>query len=483
MTSTSPTALCVDLDGTLVATDCLWESVLLLTKQRPKALAHLPGWLLAGRAALKTGLADRVLPDAATLPYRQEVLDYVKQAKTDGRPVYLVTASEQRIAQAVGAHLGLFEESIGSEGGRNLKGSQKAAYLEQRFGRGQFDYVGDSSSDAPVWAASRKAVVVSNGAVGAAKSANSDVEVISVKTRPVAKAVFKAVRLHQWAKNVLLFLAPILAHLRDLDTYLRSAAAFLAFGLVASSVYILNDLLDLEQDRRHRTKRNRPFASGNLSIPAGLLLSPLLLVAGLGISLTLPPLFTVALFGYQALTTLYSVYLKRKLIVDVLTLAALFTYRVLAGGFATGVGVSFWLLAFSMFFFTCLAFVKRYSELVAVQADALERIPGRNYWVADLDIVKGVGPASGLMAVMVFCLYIHSPEVQANYASPRVLWLVAPVLLYWITRVWFLAARDQLHDDPVVFALSDRISYLAGVVTLVFVALASLGVPDVLRFW
>jgi 4-hydroxybenzoate polyprenyltransferase len=396
------------------------------------------------------------------------VLEVVRGAREAGRQVLLVTASDQRVADAVGRHLGLFDEVVGSDGARNLKGPEKARYLEGRFGAQGFDYVGDSMADLPVFAAAGRALVVgaSTGVVAAARGVARDVEVIALEPRSKARALVKALRPHQWMKNLLLFVAPMLAHVREPERLLEVVVAFLAFSFTASSVYVLNDLLDLEQDRQHRSKKNRPFAAGTLSIPLGLALFPAVMVAGVGLAAALlPGRFTLALLGYLALTTVYSVYLKRKLIVDVLTLAMLFTYRVLAGGIAVGVPVSFWLLAFSMFFFTGLAFVKRYSELVATQARDLDKVPGRNYWVSDLEIVKAVGPSSGLLAVLVFSLYINSPEVQRLYPHPEVLWAICPVLLYWIIRVWFLAGRNQLHDDPVVFAIRDRISYLAGAVT------------------
>jgi 4-hydroxybenzoate polyprenyltransferase len=461
--------LCVDLDGTLIASDALWESMLLLVKDRPWSTPLVPLWLLGGRARLKRELSDRVLPDPATLPYRPEVLGQIDAARRAGRQVLLVTASDQRIADRVGAHLGLFDEVIGSDGARNLKGREKARYLVERFGERGFDYLGDSSADLPVWQRSHTALAVTaDPAVGAlARGASTHAEVVELKRKSRARALAKALRPHQWMKNVLLFVAPVLAHIREPERLFLVLAAFAAFSLTASSVYVLNDLLDLEQDRQHRTKKNRPFAAGTLSIPLGLALFPAVMLGGVGISvLFLPPRFTLALLGYLVLTTLYSVYLKRKLIVDVLTLGGLFTYRVLAGGLALGVVVSFWLLAFSMFFFTGLAFVKRFSELIATQARDLEKVPGRNYWISDLQVVAAVGPSSGLMAVLVFCLYINSPEVQQLYAHPKVLWLICPVLLYWITRIWFLAGRNQLHDDPVLFAIRDRISYLAGAVTM-----------------
>jgi 4-hydroxybenzoate polyprenyltransferase/phosphoserine phosphatase len=460
--------LCLDLDGTLIATDALWESFLLLVKQKPFLLPLVPFWLLSGRAQLKRKVADLVLPNPASLPYRPEVLEYVSRAKAEGRSVHLVTASDQKIAQAVADHLGLFDEVIGSDGTTNLKAERKKVVLEEKFGAKGYDYAGDSSADLVLFASAGRALLVSasSSTVEKAKAAGEIVELVKRDSNKL-RHVIKALRPHQWMKNVLLFVAAILAHKYTEPLVMAHAlAGFAAFSLVASSVYVLNDLLDLDADRQHRTKKNRPFAAGKLSIPFGLVLSFSAAAIGLSIAVVFTPiLFTAVLAGYLILTTAYSVYLKRKLIVDVLTLAGLFTYRVIAGGVAADVPVSFWLLGFSMFFFTGLAFVKRYSEVVAIIGKDQKRVPGRNYWVEDLDIIKTVGPACGLMAVLVFCLYINSPKVLELYPRPEALWLIAPVMLYWITRIWFLAARNQLDDDPVVFALSDRISHLAALVT------------------
>lgn len=280
------------------------------------------------------------------------------------------------------------------------------------------------------------------------------------------RAVVKALRPHQWFKNILLFVPAVLAHrFREWDVVVAVSLAFACFSLSASAVYVLNDLMDIEQDRLHRSKRRRPFASGALGPRTGYAMIIGLVVISVGTSaLFLRTEFTAALGAYLALTTAYTLFLKRKLIVDVMTLAALFTHRVVAGGLAADVPVSFWLLAFSMFFFTGLAFVKRYAELVQLATD-ITRVPGRNYRVEDIDIIKSIGPACGFMAVLVFALYINSPEVRVLYQRPDFLWLICPVLLYWISRVWFLAARSELDDDPVVFALTDRISYATGAVT------------------
>ena len=468
--------LCVDLDGTLIATDALWESFLLLLKSRPWMLVLVPVWYLSGKAQMKRKLVALVRPDPVALPYRAEVLALIEDARQSGRPTYLITASDQHIADGVGEHLGLFDEVVGSDGTTNLKGANKAEMLSARYGKGGFDYVGDSSADVPLWAAAHTAIAVDpgSGVERKARSANPRTDVVRPEVMSTPKAMLKALRPHQWLKNVLLFVPIILAHQTSPALWFQVLLGFVAFSLTASSVYILNDLLDLESDRQHRSKKRRPFASGALSIQAGLAMFPIVLLTGLLISVVfLPWQFTAALVGYWVLTTAYSFYLKRKLVVDVLTLAALFTYRVLAGGLAAGVEVSEWLLGFSMFFFLGLAFVKRYSELVQTQAKEMERIPGRGYMVIDLQLLTSFGPAAGFMAVLVFCLYIASPKVKELYARPEFLWLIAPILLYWIARIWFLAGREQLNDDPVLFAVRDRHSYFAGLLTLGLLILAA----------
>jgi 4-hydroxybenzoate polyprenyltransferase len=456
----------VDLDGTLVSTDTLWESLLLLFKARPLALFLVPLWCLRGKAYLKRRVADHVLPNTASLPYRTEVLSWIEEEKEAGRPIMLVTAADERIAQAVQKRLELFDEVVGSNAERNLRGERKRDFLVERFGLGGFDYLGDSPADVPVWKAAKVALVVGGATATMRRMRQAGLEPVEVKGPDVSRlwASLKALRPHQWLKNLLLLIAPVLAYKWEgPQTLLEVGVAFLSFSLGASSGYVVNDLFDLEADRMHKTKRNRPFAAGHLSIPTGFLLALGAIAGALTLSLlVLPPLFAGFIGGYLLLTNAYSFLFKRKLIVDVVLLALLFTYRVLAGGVAVSVPVSFWLLAFSLFFFTGLAFAKRYSELVRWRDQGLEWVPGRSYGVADLPTVRSVGSASGLVAVMVFALYIHSPEVRVLYDRPEALWLVCPILLYWITRIWFLAARNELHDDPIVFAMKDRNSYLAG---------------------
>lgn len=468
--------ICVDLDGTLISTDLLWEGVFALLRTRPRDVLLIPGWLVKGRANLKGKIADRVVLDAATLPYRPEVLEFLEEQRATGRRLVLATASEERFARSIAEHLGIFDELIATSGETNLKGVAKREALQARFGGSGFDYVGDSRADIPVWSQARRAYLVgaSPRLLRQASGVCTPNELRGPRRRPVSD-VFRAMRLHQWAKNLLLFVPLVLGHqVGNVAKIVDFLIAFVAFSLAASSVYVLNDLLDLPSDRRHATKSSRPFAAGRLSIPVGMLMAVTLVLSSLLISLALRPAFLGMLLIYLATTTAYSCYLKRKLMIDVLCLAGLYTLRILAGGVATSVVVSHWLLAFSMFFFLSLAFAKRYTELDASRGAEQERLSGRGYMPIDLELVRTVGPASGYLSVLVLCLYLQSVDVTKIYARPDVLWLLCPILLYWITRVWFLAQRKQLHEDPVLFAIRDKNSLVCGLVSLCVLIGASL---------
>lgn len=465
----STRALCVDLDGTLVATDTIWESFLILLKTAPHRLLALLFALRGGRPTLKRYLSTHAPVDPRTLPYREEVLELTRDARRAGRPVLLVTASDQATAGAIAAHVDVFDEAFGSDGRHNLKAQRKADFLASRFGRGGFQYVGDAAADLPVWKAAGDALIVaaSSRTRRRAEQAVSDVTVVSERPNKWSAAI-KELRPHQWAKNLLLFVPLYFAHAYDDLALLFSAVmAFFSFSFCASSIYVLNDLIDLPADRRHRTKRSRPLASGALAIPEALLLMAVSFASSFLLATNfVNPGFVWVLFGYIALTTFYTFYLKQQLIVDVLALALLFTYRVLAGSVAVEVELSFWLLAFSIFFFTSLAFVKRYSELIQLQHNNENTLRGRNYVLADVPVVTSLGPASGLLAVLVFALYINSPSIQKYYATPEALWGICLILMYWITRIWFLAARAEMHDDPVLFAVRDKVSLFSGVLVL-----------------
>lgn len=452
--------LVVDVDGTLIRTDLLAESALRLAAHYPLAVVHLPVWLAAGRAGFKARVADRVVPEPHALPLNAEVLDFIRDQRRRGRRVYLASASDRRAVQALADHLGLFDGIFASDGTVNLSGGAKGRALCDAFGAGGFDYMGNAQIDLEVWRHARRALVVNATPALAAEARRRFADVVEMAPQPHparrARTVLKAMRAHQWLKNVLVFL-PALAH-HSLDGAVLGAAAlaFVAFCLCASSVYVLNDLIDLPSDRAHPTKRSRPFASGQLPPALGALLAPVLLaLAGL-VCLALPVEFFAVLATYYATTVLYTFALKRRIILDVVTLAALYTIRVVAGGEATGIEPSEWLLAFSMFLFLCLALIKRYSELVERRRSRAGRPAGRGYEVDDAPIVGALAGASGFVSVLVLALYINSPDVHALYGHPGLLWGVGVLLLYWVARVVLLAHRGELHDDPLVFAATDR---------------------------
>lgn len=469
------TPLYVDLDGTLLATDTLWESILALTRSRPWMLARLPGWVLAGKAAFKRKLADLVIPDINTLPLRPEVLEFLQTEKAKGRPIILATAADARIARALADHLGLFDDVLASDGTTNLSGDRKLSAIREHCKGVAFDYLGDSHVDLPIWKASRNAIVCGgHRSVLACVQSQGNMRELATTTGSQLVGMLRALRPHQWSKNLLVMVPLIVSHQFVIATQLLATLiAIAAFCAIASSVYILNDLLDLPNDRQHPRKRRRPFAAGQVPIPTGIALGMgVWLVGLLGGTALLGWDFGAMLLLYWLCTTAYSTYLKKKLILDVLVLAGLYTLRILAGAVAIEVVPSPWLLAFSMFLFISLAFAKRYAELRTYREQDLTEAPGRRYNVSDMDLFKSVGPTSAYLAVLVLALYIQSDDVLLLYSHPTMLWLLCPVLLYWITRLWFLVDRSELLDDPVIFALRDKASYISLAVALIIVAIA-----------
>jgi len=449
--------LCVDLDGTLVRTDMLHEALLLLAKSSPRSLPALPAWLLRGKAGFKHLVAERVTIDPAALPYRATVLDMIAEARAAGRPVVLATAAPTRIATAIADHLGLFDEVVSSDRETNLSADAKARALVQRYGERGFDYVGNDHADLPVLARARRAFLISSSGRlrRAALARGHDALTLLDDPRGGIRTWRKALRVHQWLKNLLVFVPIFAAHEASDSARLGAAiVAFLSFSLCASSVYFLNDLLDLSSDRVHHRKKERPFASGASPVAAGIVAAPLLLAASLGLALLLPRAFLGVLLLYCGLTSAYSFYLKRQVVVDVMLLASLYTIRIIAGSAATLIRPSFWLLALSMFTFLCLAMVKRYSEL-RVAVGSGQPLAGRGYMPADLPVVLALGVSSGMVSVLILAMYTQAAIVPEMYSAPEWLWLAPPLMLYWITRLWMKAQRGEVDEDPVVFAMRD----------------------------
>ncbi len=466
--------LVIDLDGTLLKSDLLYETLFAL-RPTPANLAGLAEAASKGKAALKEMLAEASPLDYALLPYDPKVIALIEAARAEGRPVYLATAANDRHAAGVCRHIGLFDGYIASDARRNLKGLAKADALVERFGNKGFEYAGNDGSDLEIWKVAAGAVTVRTSA-----RVERQVAALGIPRRVVSDAParasdwIRAIRVHQYAKNLLLFVALLTSHTYlDWGAIERVSIAFLAFSACASAIYIINDLVDLAADRAHPSKRSRPFASGVIplrhAVPAALALLALGLVAAMAVSGKLVAVLAV----YVAITTAYSFSLKRKMIVDVITLAGLYTIRVIAGAVAAQVVLSEWLLAFSMFVFMGLALIKRATELVTRRNLELGDSPNRNYKQGDETVVVAMAAASGFNALTVLCLFIASPAVQAHYRTPELLWFVPPVVLYWFLRALMLAHRGLLNDDPIVFALRDKISRLALVVMVVVVVAAT----------
>jgi 4-hydroxybenzoate polyprenyltransferase/phosphoserine phosphatase len=454
--------LVVDLDGTLIRSDILVESGFAFVKGAPHRFYEPLLWLIrGGKAVLKARLADLTNLDVTVLPYDLAVVEWLTTEREAGRRLVLATASHERYAKAIADHLGLFDATLATDGKTNLSAENKRDRLVAEFGEKGFDYVGNSQDDVPVWQAADCAYVV-NPESGVERAARQVCRVERViESRPtLVKTISKSLRLHQWLKNLLIFVPLLAGHmLSSPQRALSALLAFLAFGLCASSVYLLNDLLDLEDDRHHPVKRRRPLASGNMPLAWGIVLFPILLAAAFAIAwLLLPWRFSAVLLGYYLLTLAYSTYLKRRVMVDVVALATLYTTRIVAGTEAIGTHLTFWLLAFSMFIFLSLALVKRYAELHAMMTRGLIKARGRGYISADLPLLCPLGAASGYLAVLVLALYIQDTKTTGLYHHPEFIWLACPLLLYWVSRTWIITHRGLMHDDPIVFAARDRVS-------------------------
>ncbi len=446
--------LVVDLDGTLVKTDLLMESLLALIRQKPWYLLLLPLWCLRGKAQLKREVARRVELDVATLPYREELRAYLKLEHDRGRTVVLATGADELLARAVADHVGIFDRVFASDGRINLTGAAKSDLLVHEFGTQQFDYAGNGHCDVAVWRTARSA--------------------IRVQPRQNRLAGYwRPLRMQHWLKNVLVFVPLLAAHRFDeIGLVAKLLPAFVVFGLLASSGYVINDLLDLAADRHHPSKRLRPFASGDLPLGFGLFLIPALLAAGLWMAKMISWPFLEVAAGYYALSLAYSIRFKRVALLDVILLAGLYSMRILAGAAAVAIWPSHWLLAFSTFFFFSLALLKRYSELVIMRRVDGDHATARAYELDDSELIAAMGVASGFLAVLVLALYINSDKAQALYGRYQLIWFLCPMLLYWIGRVWLVAHRGQMPDDPLVFALQDRTNRILILVMSLLVVLA-----------
>ena len=465
--------LCVDLDGTLVKSDTLYDSLLVLLRTRPGKILELFGKLFHGKAAFKACVTDSVLPDIAHLPYNRQLLQYLQAEHARGREIYLATGADERLARRIAEHLGIFSGVLGSEGEINLTGTQKLNRLRSHL-KESFSYIGNASPDLPLLAQAAEPMTANPSMRLRARMRArgiTPVREFEERAHPL-KSVIGAIRIHQWAKNVLIFAPLLLAHDLRVDNVLRAVTAFFCFSLAASATYVVNDLLDIESDRRHPRKRRRPFASGDLSAMAGLLIVATFLALALVGARLLPAAFLGWLLLYLVSTLAYSFYLKRVPLVDVLVLSGLYTVRLLVGGAATNTPISQWLSGFSVFLFFSLALVKRFAELENMRASGAQPRNGRGYLLNDIEQLRALGTGSAFAAVVIFAIYIGGYDVMTHYARPTRLWLAVPLLILWLSRIWLLASRGELNEDPVIFAFTDRMSLLIGALVTMVVLFA-----------
>ena len=466
--------LCVDLDGTLVNTDTLWESFLQLCKKNPIVAFLSLFYIFKGKQYFKANIANKVHLDPTCLPYNHRFMEYLKAERMQGRKLILITGTYQSIAQSVADHLGIFDEVHGTNLHTNLIGVNKEDYLVNLIGEKKFLYAGNSHDDLKVWRSSYGGIAVNTSAklLKLAKENCTIFQVFSASKNKFSSLI-KAMRIYQWVKNTLIFLPLFAAHRVDeFDLSFKLVWAFFAFSFCASSVYLLNDLLDLTADRKHPLKRRRPFAAGHLSLKFGIFFSPVLLVVGVAIAFKISAGFGLMILGYYALTCAYSFKLKELLLIDVLVLTILYNWRVLSGALATGISLSPWLLGFMSFLFYSLALAKRSSELQLMLKHNKKKPGGRSYIIDDLNLINMLGSASGLLAVLILALYINSSKIQLLYSKPYLLWPVCFAMLYWISRVWLITGRGKMHQDPIVFALKDPSSYWVGLFSFVLAILA-----------
>lgn len=460
ITNETEIPLVVDLDGTVIKSDLLYESALLFLKRNPLNIFLIIRWLLCGISVLKIKLAERVKIDIESLPYNQSFLEFLKRESEKGRELILATASAQIYSQKVADHLRIFSKVLATDEKNNLRGSKKLERLVSLYGEKGFDYAGDSSTDIVIFPHCRNAHLI-NASDNTIKKAGRSANLSTVDKKPTVGLVhsLKAARIYQWTKNLLLFVPLVTSHnILNLKLFIINVLGFFAFSLCASATYIMNDLFDLESDRKHPRKKNRPFASGDLSISKGILMSGILGLSGLLLSFFLRLDFLFYIVFYILLTSLYSFFLKKHVLVDVLTLAGLYTIRIFAGAKLIGVNVSFWLFAFSVFLFFGLALIKRCTELQLVEKSGKMDLSGRDYCSEDLHTLRTMGITGSFISVVVFALYINSTEVLSLYSRPEILWAICPALLLWINRLWIKTSRGQMHDDPLIFTLKDNVS-------------------------
>ncbi len=463
-----PHHIYVDLDGTLTPCDTMWECVAVVFKQRPWLLMLLPILLFSGRQRIKAKLAEWGQINFKLLPFRIDLVDWLQERRRAGHRIVMATAANVKVATAVAERHHVFDCVLASDNNLNLKARKKAQAIRDDCDQEPFLYIGDSKADQAIWKEAKTAVAIGARGVSSLRQLKHSHAIYWPLEQHRFKHAIRAMRPHHWAKNALVFVPLVTAHIfSDLQPWLSACLAFLSFSLTSSAVYLINDLVDLEADRQHHLKKARPMASGVIPIWAGLTIAISCLASSLTLSLWLPSEFRGYLVTYGIVTLIYSLVLKQLAMVDVITLAGLFTLRVLAGGAATSTPISPWLLAFALFFFLSLAVLKRFAEIHHLKTTNRVQTAGRGYHINDGPMLSVMGISNGYISVLVLALYINSPGVNELYNNPFGIWLICPALIYWLSRVWLKAQRGLMLEDPLVYAFRDPASYLVGVFVLV----------------
>jgi 4-hydroxybenzoate polyprenyltransferase len=466
--------LVIDLDGTLISTDALHESLLIFLKRQASEAWKIPFWIFSGRAVVKRRLAEVVTDqDAETFPVNDDLVGVARREAGRGRRIVLATAADVSIAEKIQRRFSFIDQIIASTGGRNLKGAAKAEEVSARF-PGGFIYAGDSAADLHVWSKATAAIFVGHSASMEGKiAARTSVAAVLPTKLLDFPTLRRSLRLHQWAKNALVFVPLVLGgKAGDPMAWLHALGGFVALSLLASATYLLNDLWDLTEDRRHWTKKNRPLASGDLSIAVAILMMTFGGLVAFGLAALIGTGCFLTLAIYLVVSLAYSFRLKREPIVDVFVLASMFTMRLALGLVVANVVFSPWLFVFSMFIFLSLSAAKRQTEIIRMVSHGLTDVPGRGYRAGDAPLVLALGVGAMLATVLIMVIYLVQDAFPQNfYKHPYFLWGFPMIILLWLARIWLLCNRGELNDDPVAFALKDRLSVAYGaVMALLFAA-------------
>jgi 4-hydroxybenzoate polyprenyltransferase len=464
--------LCVDLDGSLLNTDTLFESMAIAL--RNWNFFKLMMWLIKGKAHFKERLSQEIMPDSKYLPYNRAVLKYIKEQKSLGRYLVLATGCNNKIAQSVSQHLGIFDEVIASDGKKNLRGATKAQALINRFGVQGFSYLGNDRVDLQVWKEALTGILVNTkDSVASQAERLVEIEARIFHSQNKLKSIFISLRPHHWIKNLLVFVPIILSNaFSDFYAWWQAWIVFLSLCATASAIYLINDIFDIEADRQHSSKRHRPIASGAISIKGAFILILAMLLIGLFLSAVTSTLLLVFIYAVTGIA--YSAYLKKLPLVDIFTLAGFYTIRLFIGGVASGYLVSLWLLAHSVFLFLSLAIVKRITEIRKLPISTKENIGGRGYFRGDSNILQSMGVGSSFASAIVLALYVQSDVAAKTYSHPEILWGIVPMILLWQCRIWLSSSRGNMNEDPIVFAVKDRITWAIGILLVLIIIAANI---------